>query len=167
MRSKWLWSLCLLCAGCQTVPKSLTADQIGASTSPLATTFCKGMAEGNNRDSCVILVSVEESGTECRVQVVTNQDSVTFQRFVRNLFIVWKLETQALGYRFPDDGIKIKPGLDPFGNFDVGAPFLNGQYFARLNVNNLLGIGDYPYMVSVENPAKGIRCQQDPMIRNR
>ncbi len=167
MQSNWLWPICLLCVGCQTGPKSFTAQQIKDATSPLATTLCEGSAEGSNRNHCVILVAVEESASGCRVRVVAKQDSVVFERFVRDRLIVWQLEPQPGGYRFTDDGIRIKRGLDPFGNFDVGAPLLNGQFFARVNVNNVFGIGDYPYMVSVENPIKGIRCQQDPVIRNR
>jgi hypothetical protein len=134
---------------------------------PAAIVPCKGLGQSNNRDNCVILVAVTETASSCTVQVDASQASVVFDRFVRDRLIVWKLDVNPGGYEFPEDGTKIKAGRDPFGNFDAGTPWLKGQYFIRVNVNNLLGIGEFPYTVKVENPIKGIRCEQDPLIRNQ
>ena len=164
MRTLLIALFALFCLGCQQNPKLReppTAEMIAEATA----VRCKGHGSGGNQVDCTIDVNIIETGAKCSVRVPTDQDEVLFDRKGRRL-ILWQIQSHADGYRFTEDGIAFKSGLDPLGNFTDGGTGPMGQVYFWRNRNSAFDVGRYPYSVKVENAAKNIKCWWDPRINN-
>lgn len=163
MRTVLTALVALFCLGCQQTPKL----QVPPTAEMLAGAAANRCASGANRADCTIDVQIIERGSECTVLVPNDQDEVAFDRRSGRRLILWQIGPDARGYKFTDNGIAFKGGLDPLGNFSGGGTGPLGQIYYWRSRNGAFDVGSYPYGISVENPARNIRCAWDPRIRNQ
>jgi hypothetical protein len=166
MRSQALVLIAALLAGCHSEPKSITADD----PPPENAADCRLGGGASNRANCTIIVRARPDGRGCKVDVADPlARDVVFRLGERNLWVVWRLDADSSGFRFPSNGIEFKLDVDPLRNFSPGRPFgPRERFYAVRNRNSMLNsAGEYKYVIRVENPATGARCELDPRIVNR
>jgi len=135
---------------------------------------CAGRGMGRNSNDCKIMLRVIELDQKrCKVVFVDEgQSDVAFELGSRPLWILTQLEAQPAGYRFKEEGgIAIERGRDPMRMFGggrvVSSPDGRLQGFAIHNKNRRTdGFGEFPYVINVEHPGKGLSCPLDPWYRN-
>lgn len=165
MRTVLTALVALFCLGCQQNPKLQmppTAEMIAAATA----VRCKGVGSGGNQVDCTIDVDIIETDRTCTVRVPPDQDDVAFERRAGRRLILWQIRANPGGYKFTEDGIAFKRGVDPLGNFTDRGTGPLGQVYHWRNRNSAFDVGSYPYTVKVENAAKNITCWWDPRIIN-
>jgi len=164
MRSQVVVLIGALLAGCHSQPRSITTDD----SPPENAADCQLGGGGSNRANCTIVVRARPDGNGCNVDVADPlARDVVFRLGERNLWVVWRLDAGSSGFRFPSKGIEFDS--DPLRNFSLGRPFgPRERFYAVRNRNNTLNsAGEYKYLIRVENPATGARCELDPRIVNR
>ncbi len=79
--------------------------------------------------------------------------------------LVWTLDDPSLarGYRFADNGIRIKS--DPHNQFSGGHAFAGKTAYVVIDRNSADGKGEFPYGLNIVGPA-GACPERDPFIVN-